>query len=136
MTDITSRSFGSNLSWFCKNDNDLLNLFNKNPPFPNKASWTVFSPSNAASMKVISVLRMQHFEMGKCLQLKKTGKYVGRIGVPLSDLWEWSLGYIMPCTSREFGASQASQLAYAQADMVKENEFQFAQSLGRSRPLA
>ena len=61
MTGIPSRSFGSNLSWFCKNDIELLKCFNKNPPLPNQASWTVFSPSNAMSMKVISVLRMQHF---------------------------------------------------------------------------
>ena len=74
MTDIPSRLFGSNLAWFCKNDTDLLNLFNKNFPLPNQASWTVFSPSNAVSMKVISVLRMQHFEMGEWLQLKKSGK--------------------------------------------------------------
>ena len=33
MTDIQSRSFGSNISWFCKNDTDLLNVFNKNSPF-------------------------------------------------------------------------------------------------------
>ena len=32
MTDITSRSFGINLAWFCKNDTDLLKMFNKNPP--------------------------------------------------------------------------------------------------------
>ena len=50
MTDIPSRLFGSNLSWFCKNDTDLLNLLNKNFPLPNKASWEVFSLSNAASM--------------------------------------------------------------------------------------
>ena len=73
MTDIPSRSFGIYLSWFCKNDTDLLNLFNKNPPLTNQASWTVFSPSNTVSMKVISVLRMQHFEMGEWLQLKKAG---------------------------------------------------------------
>ena len=122
MTDIPSRSFGSNLAWFCKNDTDLLNLFNKNFPLPNQASWTVFSPSNAASMKVISVLRMQHFEMGEWIQLKKAGKHVGKIGVPLSDLWEWSFGYRMPSTSSELGASQASRLAYAWADMVNENK--------------
>ena len=61
MRDIPSRSFGSNISWFCKTDTDLLKTFNKKSPFPNQASWTVFSPSNTVSMKVISVLRMQHF---------------------------------------------------------------------------
>ena len=38
MTYIPSRSFGSNISWFCKNDTDLINLFNKKSPFPNQAS--------------------------------------------------------------------------------------------------
>ena len=113
MTDIPSHLFGSNLSCFNKNDTYLLNLFNKNTPLPNQVSLTFFSPSNAASMKVISVLRMQHFEMGKWLQLKKSGKYVGKIGVLLSDLWEWSLGYKMPHTRSELDASQDSQLAYA-----------------------
>ena len=32
MTDIPSRSFGSNISWFCKNDTDLRKHFNKNFP--------------------------------------------------------------------------------------------------------
>ena len=79
ITDIPSHSFGSNISWFCKNDTDLLNLFNKNFPFPNQASWTAFSPSNALSMKVISVLRMQHFEMGEWIQLKKAGKKLEKL---------------------------------------------------------
>ena len=86
-------------------------------------------------MKVISVLRMKHFEMGEWLQLKKAGRHVGKIGVPLSDLWEWSLGFRMPHTSGEFGASQALQLAYAWAAMVEANKSKLAQSLGRSRPL-
>ena len=119
MTDIPSRSFCINLSCFCKNDTDLLIFLNKNFPYPNQASRTVFSPSNSVSMKVISVLQMHHFEMGEWLQLKKAGKHVGKIGFHLSYLWEWSLGYRMPRTSSEFGDSQASQLAYAQADMVE-----------------
>ena len=35
VTDIPSRLFDSNLSWFCKNDTDLLNVFNQNSPLPN-----------------------------------------------------------------------------------------------------
>ena len=136
MMDIPSRSFGSNIPSFFNNDTDLLNLFNKNFPFPNQSSWTVFEPSNAVSMKVISVLRMQHFEMGEWFQLKKAVKHVTKIGVPLSDLWELSLGYSMPGTGSEFGASQDLQLLYARASMVEENKLQLAQSLGLSRPLA
>ena len=74
--------------------------------------------------------------MGKWLQIKKAGKRVGKNGVPLSELWEWSLGYRMPRTSSELGASQALHLAYARAAMFKENKLQLAQSLRRSRPLA
>ena len=87
------------------------------------------------STKVILVLRMQHLEMGEWIQLKKAGKNVGKIGVPLSDLWECSLGYTMPCTSSKFGSSQALQLAYARAAMVEENKLKLAQSLGLSKPL-
>ena len=136
MNYIPSRLFGSNISWFCKNDTDLLLFLNTNSPLPNQASQTVFSPSNVVSMKVISVLRMQHFEMGKQLHLKKVGKHVGKIGVPLSDLWQWSLGYRMPRTSNKFGASQASQLAYTWSAMVEENKLKLSQSLWHSRPLA
>ena len=42
----------------------------------------------------------------------------------------------MPHTSSKFGASQALQLAYAQAAMVEANKSQLAHSLGRSRLLA
>ena len=54
-------------------------MVEENPPLTNQASWTVFIPSNAASMKVISVLRMQNLEMGEWLQLKKPGKHVGKL---------------------------------------------------------
>ena len=74
--------------------------------------------------------------MGKWLQIKKAGKNVGKISVPLSDLWEWSLGYRMTRTRSKFIASQASQLAYARAAMVEENKLQLAHSLGRYRLLA
>ena len=35
-------------------------------------------------------------------------------------IWKWSLGYRMPHTSSEFGASQDLQLVYARAAMVEE----------------
>ena len=82
------------------------------------------------------MLWMQHFEIGEWLQLKKAVKNVGKFGVLLSNLWEWSLGYSMPRNSSNFGASQASHLAYVRAAMVKENKLQLEQSLGHSWPLA
>ena len=73
--------------------------------------------------------------MVEWLQLKKAGKHAGKIGVPLSDLWEWSLGYRIPRTNREVSASHDSQIAYARDAMVKANKLQLAQSLERSWPL-
>ena len=67
---------------------------------------------------------------------QKGRENVGKIGVPLSDLWEWRLGYRMPHTSSEFGASQALQLAYAQVAMVDEKKLQLALSLRLSWPLS
>ena len=66
---------------------------------------------------------------------QKGRENVGKIGVPLSDLWEWRLGYRVSHTSSEFGASQALQIAYTWAAMVEEKKLQLAQSLGRSWPL-
>ena len=83
VTDIPPHLSGRNISWFCKNDSDLLKFSNKHFPFPNQASWTVFSPSITVSMKVILVLLMQHFKMGEWLQIKKARKHVGKMGVPL-----------------------------------------------------
>ena len=59
--------------------------------------------------------------MGEWIQIKKSGKHVGKIGDPLSDLWKWSLGYRMPRTSSELGASQASQLAYSFGQFLQGN---------------
>ena len=73
-------------------------------------------------MKVISILRMENFEMGIWLQLIKAGKHAGKIGSLFSNLWEWTLSYRMPRTRKEFDASQASQLAYAHTSLVKANK--------------
>ena len=96
MVDIPSRLFSRNISWFCKNDTDLLNFLNKIFPLPNQASWNVFSPSNAVSMKVISVLRMQHVEMGLWLQTKKSGKHVGKLVFLFKTFGSGALGIGCP----------------------------------------
>ena len=60
------------------------------------------------SMKFILILQIEHFKMDEWLQLKKAWKYVEKFGSRSSNLWEWTLGYRMPCTSKEFNASQAT----------------------------
>ena len=63
MTDIPSRSFGSEPKWHCISDTDLLNLFNHSFPLPKQSSWTVYSPSFALCTRVLSVLRMKRMPM-------------------------------------------------------------------------
>ncbi len=54
MTDIPSRSFGSEPKWHCKSNTDLLTLFNNLFPIPSQNSWTVFQISYAVGMRVTS----------------------------------------------------------------------------------
>ena len=136
MTDIPSRSFGSEPKWHCKTDADLLDLFNKTFPLPQQNSWTVFSPSNDLCMKVLSVLRMKRMPMDEWRRLPKRGKHTGKIGNPLSHLWEWTLNYRVLPSSSGCGVSQDLQLSSERAIMVEVETSKLARSLALSRPLA
>jgi hypothetical protein len=101
MTDIPSRSFGSEPKWHCTDDNDLLTLFNSSFPLPNQNSWTVFRISSAISMRLISVLRMQAFSMDEWRRLPRPGKHTGRVGPRIANLFEWTLTYRESRTPQE-----------------------------------
>jgi hypothetical protein len=58
LTDIPSRSFGSNPEWLCNDDSKLLTLFSHTFPLPEQASWATFRFTTKMIMHVISVLRM------------------------------------------------------------------------------
>ena len=136
MTDIPSRSFGSERKWHCREDSYLLTLFNEKFPLPKQASWTVFRPTSGICMKVLSVLRMKATTMEGWTRPPKVGRYIGKIGAPSSHLWEWTLNYRLPHTSTELGASRALRGSRARDTMVAETKFSLAQSLASSRPLA
>ena len=136
MTDIPSRSFGSEHKWHCKSDTDLLNLFNSSFPLPNQASWTVYRPTLNLCMKVLSVLRTRRMTMEEWKQLPKRGKHIGEIGRPSSHLWEWTLSYRQNPTGTKSDASRDLQRSKERAITVKEEKLKLAQSLARSRPLA
>ena len=93
MTDVPSRSFGSEPKWFCDNDIDFCNMFNDMFPLPNQQSWTVFKISTDLFTRVLSVLQMQAFEMDKWRRLPPSGRFVGDIGAPTAGLWELTLIY-------------------------------------------
>ena len=135
MTDIPSRSWGSNPKWHCKDDTDLLALFNTTFPLPSQASWTVFHPTNAICMKILSVLRMKAISMEEWQQLGKIGKYIGTIGVRTSHLWEWTaLSYRTNPSSSDSEPSPDSQACRERDTMVRENKCRLEQSLAQSRP--
>ena len=136
MTDIPSRSFGSNPQWYCKTDTDLLNLFNKKFPLPNQASWTVFRPTKEICTRVLSVLRMQATTMEEWTRLPKVGELIGEIGSPSSNLWEWTLTYRMSHTKSESDASLGLEDYNDLDTMVARNKYKLEQSLRRSQPLA
>ena len=88
IADIPSRSFGSNPSWHCKSDDDLLTLFNSIFPLPLQQSWTVFHLDYRTAMRVISALRMKPFVLDEWRRLPLPGRLVGKIGQPTSHLWD------------------------------------------------
>ena len=66
MTYVPSQSFGSNAKWHCKTDSELLTLFNRPFPLPNKSSWTVFCPT-------------YEFSMRDYMRVADAGFYAGRV---------------------------------------------------------
>ena len=104
VTDIPSRSFGSNPAYFCKTHDELKTLFDKKFPLPNQTSWTVFQPSYKIIMRVISVLRMHITTADEWRRLTARGKNVGRIGPSTSNLWEWILGFKKLSVHKVFGS--------------------------------
>jgi len=124
MTDIPSRSFGSEPKWHCKSNTDLLTL------------WTVFQISYAVGMRVTSVLQMKDFTLEEWWRLPKVGKHVGAVGWPMLHLWEWTLSYRTLNSLSESASLQALQGESVQANMVKENRSKLEASLAQSRPLA
>jgi len=135
MTDIPSRSFGSNKNWHCKTDDDLLTLFNSKFPLPAQNSWTVYQISSKVYTRVLSVLRMKHTSMEEWTQLPKRGRHIGEIGAPLSRLWEWTLNFRESPSDKEQPSLQDSQPLSDRATLVEENKSKLQQYQARSRPL-
>ena len=135
LTDVPSRSFGSEKKWHCKNDAELLTLFNSLFPLPQQQSWTVFHPSFDISMRVISLLRMQVSGMEEWRRLPRRGRFIGAIGRPTSNLWEWTLTYRESATPSGSGCSQDSQHGFGTAGTAQGELSRVIQYQRRSRPL-
>jgi hypothetical protein len=136
MTDIPSRSWGSEHKWHCKTDHDLLTLFNNLFPLPNQASWNVFQPSDAICTRVISVLRTMDSTTDEWRRLPQRGTWLGETGPPTSNLWDWTLSYrIQPTTTRS-EQSPDSQDACGPDSTAAVARSLLQQSIAISQPLA
>ena len=136
MTDVPSRSFGSEKKWHCKNDAELLTIFNDLFPLPKKASWTVFRPTSAICMRVISVLRMKVSTMEEWRRLPRAGRHVLPSGPAMSGLWEWTLSFRAPRSTRRSDPSRDLRQECEEDTMVRDAKLELQRYQARSRPLA
>ena len=135
MTDIPSRSFGSEPQWLCRTNDDLLILFNTTFPLPNQSSWIVFQLSSRISTRVTSVLLMKEFTLEEWRRLPKAGRIVGSAGQPSACLWEWTLSYRTPRSRRESASLKDLPAESVRDTTVEENKSKLGAFLALSRPL-
>ena len=135
MTNILSRSFGSEPKWHFKTDTDILLFLNNKFHLPNKVSWTMFHPTKEICMKLISWLWMEVTNMEEWNQPGKIGKHTGEIGAPLLHLWEWILSYRIPHFDTRSAACQYLGDCSEQDILVRANKSKLAQLLALSLTL-
>jgi hypothetical protein len=135
MTDVPSRSFGSDPKWHCTSDNQFLTLYNSLFPLPSQESWNHFRLSSAILTKVISILRTKDFTMAEWRRLPRAGKLTGPTGNSFSGLWEWTLTYRERPTPTASASSPGSQPTCALATPAEDAKCQLKQSLLHSLPL-
>jgi hypothetical protein len=135
MTDIPSRSFGSEKKWHCKTDKDLLTLFNNTFPLPNQNSWTVYRPSSKITSRIMSVLGREVSGMEEWRRLPKPGQHIGKIGNGTANLWDWTLSYRESPTTTSHGQSSDSWECSETESLVQEARFEVLRFRQRSLPL-
>jgi hypothetical protein len=133
MTDIPSRSFGSEQKWHFKSELDLLIFFNCHFTLPLQNLWTVCQPTSAIATRVISVLRMTPFTLEDWRRLPTAGKHIGSTVKSTRLLWEWTLTFRVPTSKNRSDSSPGSWHESEQAVMVTENKLKIAQRRGTAR---
>ena len=136
LTDIPSRSFGSEQKWRCDTNQQLLTLFNKTFPLPHQASWQVYQPSKEQCTRVTSVLRMRRTTADEWQQPPKPGKVFGATGPDMLYLWDWTLSWRWLPIKSESGRSQVSPHESELVSLVEGKRFKAAQYQASFHPLA
>jgi hypothetical protein len=132
IADRPSRSFGSNPTWTCTSDAELLTLFNTHFPLPQQQSWTVYRLNCAAVTRVTSILQMKPFTLDNWWRLPTRGRCVSVIGAPTSNTWEWTCTYNRSHMPHGSDALQDLQHGHEQGSTDMDNRFRVAQSLALS----
>jgi hypothetical protein len=135
LTDIPSRSFGSEPTWFCESDTDLSTLFNASFPLPNQASWTVYQPSSKIATRLISTLQTKVFTLDEWRRLPTPGRNIGPVGEPMLHLWDWTRTCTIPRTCTKHAPSLAMPPEFEADTTGEDTKFALGQSLWLSRPL-
>ena len=136
MTDIPSRSFGSEPKWHFRTDADLARFSDKTFPRPHKNCWIMFRPSFAISTKMIFALRMRHFDLDEWRRLPRKGRSILTTGRSTSGLFNWSLTFRTPATLSRSEHSPALQPECDPMRTVVNERCELTQHLARSLPLA
>ena len=136
LTDIPSRSFGSEVAWHCDTTHKLLTLFNSTFPLPAQASWNIYQLSSDIATRVISILRMKAFTADEWRRLPRKGHYIGNIGPPMSTLWEWTHTFDKRPTTTEYVPCLDLPPAYERVPTAEASRYALERSIALSRPLA
>ena len=135
LTDIPSRSFGSEPQWHCRSNDELLTLVNQKFPLPHQRSWTVFRLNSAISTRVISVLRMMPTSLDEWRRLPRAGCHTTPTGVPTSGLWEWTLTCRGSPTEQGCDSSPVLPRESGRASKAAASKSELRRFQARSRPL-
>jgi hypothetical protein len=135
ITDIPSRSFGTEPKRHFKSNTELRTFFNSHFPLPNQTSWNVFQIHSGVAMCVISILRTKHFLLDKWQRLPKIGSITGPIGPNISHLWYLTFTYRTHLSHGESKHSQDLPPEHNKKHTARDAKSNLAQSLAMSRPL-
>ena len=138
MTDIPSRSFGSEKKWFCpedKTESCLFDLYNSQFPLPNQNLWTVFRPSQKIMSLIFSVLRTEVLDMEGWRRLPKPGRLTGRSGNATAKLFEWTVACRGSLSKRDATQPCPFQQQSGRDDTPAAVKCELEQYRRRSRPL-
>eukprot|EP00956_Cyclotella_meneghiniana_P025446 scaffold53123_cov73-Cyclotella_meneghiniana.AAC.1 len=120
MTDMPSRSFGSEPKWHCKTDDEFLAMYNSLFPLPNpQDSWTVFQLSPKIISMIYSALRTGVLGMEEWRRLPKPGRLIG--GVTFEEKCNAALSFAAAIRVGRYGGGRQVRAGTVSAALAAVN---------------